>query len=381
MANQASHDLKYLVKYMRSRSEIQRLQAEKSMAKEFEEAEEQRRMAFLRAQGETNDKHQAATEISLLYRTKKARRVVREKRLQLGLEACMEIQQKVETVLIPSQTKFRMLSTRKWLARNLNGKTFHLDGKRREGEAKRKVGQDMSVDKKTSTLLKSRTIYENTQRRLMQRTNLFERAQTSAAKLFCEIDTNIHYWHTIDNSMPEEIEHETEHHHLVMQEHEDESQRIVPLKTSLPEDDYKMLEKQLEGIYKKVETAEHRLDNFKNIRWWIAQHLRANYRRRAGAKERLKDTLKRVEWVNTESFVVQRIEYQVKERIKLLAPLLNTSAPIKWLTKYCEHIQIHLATLDSQQESLLLEECNRIDRDAHLTIEFDNLMEELIQVW
>ena len=74
MAQQASHDLKYLVKHMRSKGEVQRLQAEKKMAKEFE-AEEQRRRA-LYGSSESNDKHSAATEISLLYRTKKARRIV-----------------------------------------------------------------------------------------------------------------------------------------------------------------------------------------------------------------------------------------------------------------------------------------------------------------
>ena len=54
------------------------------MAAEFEAAEEARRRAFLIAQGESNDRHSAATEISHFYAEKS--RVHIERRRQLALE-------------------------------------------------------------------------------------------------------------------------------------------------------------------------------------------------------------------------------------------------------------------------------------------------------
>ncbi len=44
-----AHDLGYLVKYMRSGAEVKRIQTERQLLKDYEKAEEQRRIAFIKA--------------------------------------------------------------------------------------------------------------------------------------------------------------------------------------------------------------------------------------------------------------------------------------------------------------------------------------------
>lgn len=51
--------------------------------------------------------------------------------------------------------------------------------------------------------------------------------------------------------------------------------------------------------------------------------------------------------------------------------------PIEWLTTHANLVGNHLATLDSHQETILLEEMARMNREEHATMEFDSLLEEL----
>ena len=74
LAEKYSHDVQYLVKYLRSATEVKRLEQEKRLAVEFEQQEEIRRKAFLKASQEGHNKQEAATKISLLYRVAKAKR-------------------------------------------------------------------------------------------------------------------------------------------------------------------------------------------------------------------------------------------------------------------------------------------------------------------
>ena len=66
-----------VIRYMRSASEVKRIQLEKKLKKDFETAEERRRLEFLKAERESHDKHRAATLISLLYRNAKAKKMLK----------------------------------------------------------------------------------------------------------------------------------------------------------------------------------------------------------------------------------------------------------------------------------------------------------------
>ncbi len=375
MAQQASHDLKYLVKYMRSKGEVQRIQAEKKMAAEFEAAEEARRRAFLLAQGESNDRHSAATEISLLFRKKKSRRIVMEKRRQLALEKVTAEEGKFPVRWIGFQRLFRLYSTRRALAEMGKGYVFRLDGKRK---GKRKIGSEAAeVPRDVRDKLNQRIAYENQQRRVTDREVMMEKLIQAHAQVITILDANIEYWVHMDEHLPTEIEHYEEHKGLVSKEHEELSSWTAAQKAEVHPDDYEILEGKLDAVYKKVECAQLCHENSINMRWWIAQHLRNAYRRRSALKVRLQDTIDRLKWNLVESGIISRVEVHCDARIKQFTPILGMGMATSWLQRYGEHPKTLQATLDAQQETILLEELNRLERDRHQTMEFDSLLEEL----
>jgi len=374
MAQHASYDLRYLVKYMRSRAEVQRLQAEKRMAKEYEEQEEARRMQFLRAQGESNDKHSAATEIALLYRCKRARKIVKMRREQIRLEAVTTEEARQKICWIPFQKLFRQYSTRKWFAeRNVVYKLF------RKKKKKRFVKKDGDPPAIPRVQIDQRIAVEIKRRRIVARQLLFENMIVKYSHLSTVLQTNINHWLEVDKGLPAQIKSLSEQKEFVDEMHAEESKVTAAQKGILEPEEYEKLEKKLDATYKRVETAQNRLDNCRNISWWITTYLRNSYRRLKAIEVRLKDTTHRLEWVNHEYNIVSRIESHVFTRIEVMKTKLGMGMAVDWLQRYVKKMQIHQATLDSQQESLILEETFRIDRDEHITVELDSLLEELYQ--
>ena len=97
---------------MRSGAEINRIQKEKQMLKEYEAQEEARRLAFIKASEESRELHFAATKISLLYRCVKTRRLVKERRFQVSYEKIILNQKKYVNSVIFIQKWFRMFRVR-----------------------------------------------------------------------------------------------------------------------------------------------------------------------------------------------------------------------------------------------------------------------------
>lgn len=374
MAKQASYDLKYLVKYMRSATEVKRLQAEAKLARDFEQQEDARRMVFLRAQSESNDKHQAATEISLLYRCLKARRVVREKKMQIALESAASQNAKFANVVTPLQKRFRLYSTRTWFASK--GQVFKLNRLRPK---KRRIKQKGDPPAIPFVEVMSRVEYETQQRRVNARTAQFDKLLGLYGTCLTFLDVNISHWKEQDQLMPPIVTKLEQVKNTRSAEHEAESQTTAALKGVTPPDEYERMEKALDALWIRVEIAQQRMANVTNIRWWIAQHLRSSFRRREIVQARFLDTIKRLEWVVIENSLVRRIESQLKCRVELFRTRLGMGLATEWLNRYSEFIAKHVATLDAQQETIILEEINRLDRDSHAALEFDSLTEELYQ--
>lgn len=117
-AHNVMHEVKYLVKYLRSASETQRLAKERKLLKEYEKQQEMQRIAFLQAQSLYREKNNSATKLSLLYRMKKARFLVTQKREQIKLEKVMSQVKSFQIGLSKLQVLYRRFETRLWLFRH-----------------------------------------------------------------------------------------------------------------------------------------------------------------------------------------------------------------------------------------------------------------------
>jgi hypothetical protein len=107
--------------------------------------------------------------------------------------------------------------------------------------------------------------------------------------------------------------------------------------------------------------------------------LRANYRRKSAAEERYQDTCARIEWISLESGIVSCMEFEMKLRLDMFASDPNFGLVVGWLRRYSNYAAGHQAQLDAQQETVLLEELNRLDRDEHSTVEYNSLLQELVR--
>ena len=115
------------------------------------------------------------------------------------------------------------------------------------------------------------------------------------------------------------------------------------------------MDKDQKALFCSVTATTVRIDNLKNVRWWIAQLLRSQYRRLAVIQARFLDVCARLKWTAVESFMICQVIRQVEVRLSNL-PEANTKLVREWLENFDIVARTHNATLDAQQESLLLDE-------------------------
>lgn len=135
----------------------------------------------------------------------------------------------------------------------------------------------------------------------------------------------------------------------------------------------------LKNIYLKVESADSRLENYRNINWWISQHLRFCYRKKAYITQRFQDTIERLKWNLVEFTMIERLKYHIEYRQRQLGLKKDTEMIRDWLKTYHSNAIQQLIQLDSQQETILNEEINRLDRDYNQSVELDSIVEELMK--
>ena len=161
-------------------------------------------------------------------------------------------------------------------------------------------------------------------------------------------------------------------------DHKELSVEVATQKALVSAAEYEKLELSLRLVMIKVEAAEQRARDCINRRWWIAQIIRANYRRLAFLKLRFLDTLKRLMWVSIESAYVSRIVFHIGIRLQLFEGKPDTKLVREWLKLYLGYAQLHQATLDASQEAITMDEINRLERDISSTMENDSLLMELM---
>lgn len=133
----------------------------------------------------------------------------------------------------------------------------------------------------------------------------------------------------------------------------------------------------------RYENMEERLENSRNMSWWITQHLRYAYRKLSLLPIRLENIHKQIQWIAEENAIFTRSKLHCEARIHQLEVSYHNdetmNAPKMWLTEKLEFIMQQQVALDAQQESLLRDEISRVDRDYFEILTFDNLLEELMQ--
>ena len=160
--------------------------------------------------------------------------------------------------------------------------------------------------------------------------------------------------------------------------HKETSVEVAAQKSIVTPQEYEKLELKLRLIAIKIEAAEQLAHNCINRRWWITQIIRANYRRQAFAKLRFADTLKRLVWVADESLVVSRIVFHMSVRMEKYLEKADGKFVVEWLAKYRAYAYELQATLDANQEAIMMDEMNRLEKDLSTTLENDSLLQELM---
>lgn len=383
ITQQVSHELSYLVRYMRSAAEVQRIQKEKEMLKEYEKQEELRRLAFLKAAQEDSDKHNAATKISLLYRCRKAREIVRNKRNQVSVEQLLRSDRRFQRSVVIIQKIYRMFSVRLW---------FHKKGVSfRSAKTKVKIGQSMGKSKKASQnkhlkkLIKKEEPFELSRhycrlRAENARKKLIFHLQESYKDALLLLDGSIAYWLDAYEKLQPKIKVLEETREMYHTRHKEAQLDNVIKHTVLNSQEEEKKEMQARVLFMKYEAANVRLENCRNMQWWVTQFIRFCNRKKAAVVQRYKDTINRLSWVSMESAILTRMHFHIDERISALRelkkPELNTIAD--WVQPFSDQAHVRQSALDGQQETLIKEEVNKLDRDRESATQFDSLVQELL---
>ena len=136
------------------------------------------------------------------------------------------------------------------------------------------------------------------------------------------------------------------------------------------------MDRDQKSTFLSVTATDVRIENLKNIRWWIAQHVRSSVRRLRLVELRFSDLCSRLKWAGLEGFVIQQVLDQIGVRKSNLSDS-STKLAQGWLNTFDDITRVHYASLDSLQESLLQDEMDRLSKDEATTVELDSLLEEL----
>lgn len=146
-------------------------------------------------------------------------------------------------------------------------------------------------------------------------------------------------------------------------------------------------DKQVKYLHEKYQNMQERLENLKNMVWWLLQHLRFLYRKSLLLPVRLQDITAQLHWIQEEYVLLQRLQDQTERRIETQAQLMKNKPKDKslyesakeWLEEHLPYIIDQQIALDGQQQSVVEDEIIRIEKDYHDILSFDALLKELIE--
>lgn len=193
------------------------------------------------------------------------------------------------------------------------------------------------------------------------------------------LEANIKYWLTKLASLAPQVDALVKLRDSLYEEHKARSLENTMLNLTATAEDRDRRELLVKSLHIKLEAASARVENTRNMLWWVVQHLRCLYRKLSIVTVRFADTLRRIEWISVEFAILRRMEFHMQERIRRLRESPREMHPVAdWITTYLNLVVKQQILLDSLQETIVREEMNRLTRDNRVTVEFDSLIEELL---
>jgi hypothetical protein len=126
-----------------------------------------------------------------------------------------------------------------------------------------------------------RLAFELQQRRVTVRGRLIQLVKNKYAEVTELLECNIRCWQRREGMLGPQEELLNTIRKKYLDIHTQESQEVAAKKPFVTVAEYDRLEKQLKKWMVPVRAAELRIENLRNIRWWITQLLRTCYRRKA----------------------------------------------------------------------------------------------------
>jgi len=385
MAQAVAHDLSYLVKYMRSAAEVKRIQRERQLLREFEQQEEARRISFLKASQESKDLHDACTVICLLYRSMRAKSIVAERRLQLHLERALVAQARFSQAVVTIQRTLRMHSTRQWLHSfglhfdaSLVVRSSSLSAAARARYTLRDSLLKLPKPRPLTDEDRAARVGRDTSRRVQQqRQNTLCGLETQFTNLQQLLFANRSHWSEKHSALSPQVDALVLLRNGYFEQHRQQQTDNIKKGLSATANERDHNESVAKNLHMKLEAAMLRVENARNMMWWVEQQLRMLNRKISVIDLRFSDTLARAEWAAVEFAVLVRIEFHMRQRLTRLRedPLMELVTD--WVSRYLSYVILQQTLLDSLQESILREEVNKLQRDERLVIVFDSLLEEL----
>ena len=165
-------ECRYLVGFLKSTAEINRIQRERKIKKEMDDLAEKRKEQAAAALLVSKHLHDAATKIANVYRKKSAKKYVGSKRTQITLERRAKEVIDVNKAATLIQTRFRIYSVRLYFFQVV-GERFRVDFKKRKKRRQKKSDVEelkrLNLKKKR---IRDRVLMDVHERRLNDRNQL-----------------------------------------------------------------------------------------------------------------------------------------------------------------------------------------------------------------
>ena len=379
MAQKTTYDIKYLVGFLKSTAEVNRIQNERKIKKEMADLAEKRKEQAAAAALVSKHLHDAATKIANTFRKNQAKKYVNAKRCQAVLEESAKEVMKVNRAATLIQTRFRIFSVRNYFFTTV-GERFRVNFKRRKKiKPKKSAAEELKRLNLKKKRIRDRVLIDVHQRRLNDRNKLITDLYDEYAVAVESINVNTEYWLDRVKSIKEKlVVLRAEKKAFAMEYKTNEGLLNAARSSGQSRDEIKEMSLTVKALYLKRGACAQRVENYKSMNWWISHHVRSNCRRATTMQARLDDMVNRVRWFSDEHFIVDRIKHHLQYRRDTLADNKELRAAKKWMNEFIEHADKLAALFDAMQESLFTGELRRIRTDVVEFKTMDSLVRELL---